>query len=339
MKPSVNKVALLLNRRPEGIKTGGLYFDEHNRQQFVRRHPNISLIHCATVEEFLQNAADAEVLWTLGGGRHRYDLDRVCDNAPNLKWVCAIMAGTEAFFETKVKDLDVIISNTRGIHKKPMSDHALAFIFSWLRNLPLSLKHQAQPPRWKQPPVMTLQESEGKTVGIIGLGSIGTEIAARTKALGFRVAAYKRTPVDCPHVDALYTEGQLESLLKESDFVISVVPLTPETRGMLGRAQFLAMKETAVLINLGRGGLVNTDELVRALKENVIAGACLDVTDPEPLPVEHELWRLPNAIITAHCAANSPRYFERATEVFCDEMDRFLKGLPLENLVERERGY
>jgi phosphoglycerate dehydrogenase-like enzyme len=315
-----------------------MYFEERNHWQFAQRFPGIQLVHCATVEEYIEKASDAEVLWTLGGGYYRYDLDTVCDNSTALQWVCAIMAGTEAFFETKVKDLDVLMSNTRGIHKKPMSDHALAFIFAWLRNFPVVMKNQTDA-RWKQPPVMTLQESEDKTIGIIGLGSIGTEIAAKCKALGFRVVAYKRTPSECPHIDALYLEGQLDKLLEESDFVITVAPLTPQTTGMLGKARFEKMKSTAVLINLGRGPLVNTEDLVEALTTGKIGGACLDVTDPEPLPAEHPLWRLPNVIITPHCAANSPKYFDRATEVFCDELDRFLMGKPLMNLVPRDRGY
>ena len=153
------------------------------------------------------------------------------------------------------------------------------------------------------------------------------------------MVAYKRTPVECPHVDTLYLEGQLDKLLIESDFVIAVAPLTPQTTGMLGKAQFEKMKPTAVLINLGRGPLVNTDDLVEALTSAKIGGACLDVTDPEPLPAEHPLWKLPNVIITPHCAANSPKYFDRATEVFCDELDRFLSGKPLVNLVPRDRGY
>ncbi len=306
--------------------------------QFARRFPDIALVHCATLEEFIKNAADAEVVWTLGGGYHRFDLDAVCDHAANLQWMCAIMAGTEAFFETKVKDMDIVMSNTRGIHKKPMSDHALAFIFSWLRNFPQVLKNQTDA-RWKQPPVVTLQESEDKTVGIIGLGSIGTEIARKCKALDFRVVAYKRTPAECAWVDTLYLEGQMDALLEESDFVISVAPLTPQTTGMLGKAQFEKMKSTAVLINLGRGPLVDTGALVQALTTRQIGGACLDVTDPEPLPPEHPLWKLQNVIITPHCAANSPKYFDRATEVFCDEMDRFLRGEPLVNLVPRDRGY
>jgi phosphoglycerate dehydrogenase-like enzyme len=191
----------------------------------------------------------------------------------------------------------------------------------------------------EKPPVEGLDESEGKTIGIIGLGSIGSLLAAKCKALDFRVVGYKRTPVDISNVDELYLEGQMDEVLAQSDFIVVTAPLTPQTVGMIGIEQFRKMKDTAVLINLGRGPIVKTDDLVEALRLKLIAGACLDVTDPEPLPVNHPLWLMSNVIISPHCSANSPKYFDRATEVFCDELDRFMRGEPLANLVPRDRGY
>jgi phosphoglycerate dehydrogenase-like enzyme len=109
---------------------------------FAQRFPDIALIHCGTVDEFIQNASDADVLWTLGGGTSRFDLNKVCQHATNLKWACSLLAGTEGFFESNIKDMDIVMSNTRGIHGKPMVDHAVALMFGWLRSVPLIEKNQ-----------------------------------------------------------------------------------------------------------------------------------------------------------------------------------------------------
>jgi phosphoglycerate dehydrogenase-like enzyme len=338
LKNTVKKVALLMFRYPNGKDKMLVHVHERHLQRFAQRFPDIRLVHCDTVDEFIQNASDAEVLWTLGGGGSRFDLDKVCQHAANLKWACSLLAGTEGFFESKIKDMDSILSNTRGIHGKPMVDHAVALIFGWLRSMPLIVRNQDKA-EWKKPPVESLDESEGKTIGIIGLGSIGVQLAAKFKALDFRVVGYKRTPVDCSSVDELYLEGEMDKVLAQSDFVVVTAPLTPQTAGLLGMEQFKQMKKSAVIVNMGRGPIVKTDDLTEALKTRIIAGACLDVTDPEPLPSQHPLWAMPNVIISPHCSANSPNYFDRATEVFCDELDRFLMGKPLMNLVPRDRGY
>jgi phosphoglycerate dehydrogenase-like enzyme len=338
MKNKVRKVALLMYRYPHGIDKILVRVYEKNYRQFAERFPDIELVHCGSEEEFLKNGWDCDVLWTLGGGANRFDLDLVCSKAPNLKWICSLVAGTEGFFQTKVKDMDILMTSTKGIHGKPMSDHCIALIYGWLRNIPQLIRYQDQAV-WKKPALDSLSESEGKTVGVIGLGTIGTEIARKLKALDFRVLAYKRTPAQCEYVDKIYLEGELDKVLTQSDFIVIVAPLTPQTTGMFGKPQFEQMKKDAVIINMGRGPLVKTDDLVEALKNKVIGGACLDVTDPEPLPSDHPLWKLDNVIISPHCSPNSPIYFDRATASFCDNLESYLAGEPMLNVVTKDKGY
>jgi phosphoglycerate dehydrogenase-like enzyme len=248
-------------------------------------------------------------------------------------------AGAEGFFVSKIKDMkDVILTCTKGIHGAPMSDQLIAFVFSWLRNMPALIRNQTAG-LWHKPQVETLDESEGKTLGIVGLGSIGSVFAKKFKTLGFKVVSYKRTPGENLYVDELYTGNELNRVLNQSDFVVLVTPLTPLTKHIISEKEFKAMKKSAVLINMGRGQLVNTEALVSALCSGQIAGACLDVVDPEPLPEDHPLWYMPNVIITPHCSPNSPIQMERCLTQFCQNLKNFIEGLPMFNVLTKEKDY
>jgi phosphoglycerate dehydrogenase-like enzyme len=185
---------------------------------------------------------------------------------------------------------------------------------------------------------LSCDESFNKTIGIIGLGSIGMDIAEKCKKLGMRVVGLKRNPVESEWIDQCYSNNGLEKLLNESDFVVIATPLTTDTIKMIGEKELKCMKKTAVLINIARGGIVDEEALQRALEEKVIAGAGLDVTDPEPLPQDSPLWDMPNVIITPHIAAHSPYYMDRA-EVIKRNMERFTKDQELLYEVDKNRGY
>jgi phosphoglycerate dehydrogenase-like enzyme len=181
-----------------------------------------------------------------------------------------------------------------------------------------------------------------KTVGIVGLGSIGREVARLAKAFGMRVIATRRSvrqPKHTRYVDMLFPPDQLLQLLSDSDFVVLAVPLTSETYRFIGEAQLRSMKSTAYLINIARGNVIDEDILIRALEEHWIAGAGLDVFAIEPLPANSRLWELPNVILSPHVAGAMENYVERATEVFCENLTRYLKGRRLINVVDKERGY
>jgi phosphoglycerate dehydrogenase-like enzyme len=181
-----------------------------------------------------------------------------------------------------------------------------------------------------------------KTVGIVGLGSIGREVARLSRAFGMRVVATRRSVRKARragYADLLLPSGQLKQLLSESDYVVIATPLTPETTGLIGEAELRAMKPTACLINIARGGIVDEEALIRALKEKWIAGAGLDVTAREPLPADSPLWELDNVILSPHIAGGMEDYVMQATELFCDNLRRYLDGRKLRNVINKKKGY
>ena len=183
-------------------------------------------------------------------------------------------------------------------------------------------------------------ELQGKTLGLVGLGAIGAELAPRARALGMRVFATKRDPTKGHElVDRVYASNQLDEMLPEADFVVLILPDMKENIGIIGRAELSKMKRSAYLINMARGTLVDTDALIKALQSGTIAGAGVDVTDPEPLPPEHPLWQLPNVLITPHLGGASDRYWDREGELLRENLRRYLAGQPLLNMVEKARGY
>jgi phosphoglycerate dehydrogenase-like enzyme len=186
----------------------------------------------------------------------------------------------------------------------------------------------------------TFRELSGGTVGIVGLGSIGLAIAERTKAMGMRVLATKRSGGAKPAcVDEFFGPRDLPTLLRSSDFVVIAAPLTPETQGLIGEAELRAMKPTAYILNIGRGAIIQEAVLIRALKEKWIAGAGLDVTEVEPLPAESELFRLPNVFLTPHYSGFRSNYWQHALTIFKPNLEKFLRGEPLNNVVDKQAGY
>lgn len=176
-------------------------------------------------------------------------------------------------------------------------------------------------------------------MGVVGLGRIGRALAQKARGVGMSVIGSSRSGAPVTGVDRVYGTEGLEGLLAASDHVVITVPLTRETRNLIGARELAAMKPTAYLYNVGRGPVVETDALVAALRDGEIAGAGLDVTDPEPLPPDHALWSAPNTIVLTHYAGLTPRYGARAYAIVRENVRRFLAGQPLLNVVEKERGY
>jgi len=258
--------------------------------------------------------------------------------AKNLRWIHALTAGVESLIFPETQASPVLISNSKGIHGIPMAEHVLGLMLSFTRRLPLLHQQQLQR-QWKRPDIDDLHEINGKTMAIVGLGSIGHEIAKKAKAMDMHVIAAKREMTQEPFVDHLYRPEQLLEMLSEADFVVVTLPLTDATQALFGEEQFAAMKSTAYFINVSRGGVVQEDKLIAALQANTIAGAGLDVFVEEPLPETSPFWELPNVLITPHLAAISPVYLDRALQLFAKNLARYLDGKPLPTLIDKERGY
>jgi phosphoglycerate dehydrogenase-like enzyme len=305
---------------------------------YMDRIREVSGIRCVKAPDYhslLKEAEDAEVLFT-------YRLSsEVVKKAKKLKWIQSPFVGVDPILIDEVKKRDIIVTCARGIHYSQASDHVFALILAFARKLPELIEDQKNKV-WKvrHPiPFHPLDELKGKTLGVIGVGSTGQEVARKGKCFGMRVIGIKRTPDRMKYVDEVYGVDKLDYVLKESDYVVLCVPFTPETENLIGESELKKMKKTAYLINIARGEVVDEVALVKAIKYGWIAGAALDVVRTEPLLENSELWDLDNVIITPHVAGSTPYYWDRAIDVFVENLTRFLKGKRLINIVDKEKGY
>jgi D-2-hydroxyacid dehydrogenase (NADP+) len=277
----------------------------------------------------LKVGMDAEVIF----GKFNKEL---FSSAKRLRWVQTKGAGVDGLLFPEFIESNVALTSASGIHGIQISEMIIAMMLVLTKQMHKFMRYKFEA-KW-QP--HTPDELAGKIVGILGLGSIGSETAKKTKCLGMKIIALKKHPTKKPYyVDEILGSEGLDRLLRQSDFVVLTLPLTDETYHMIGEEQFRSMKPTAYVINMGRGALIDTNALLKALKEGWIAGAGLDVFENEPLPVDSELWKLDNVVITPHVAGSSPYYDERAVEIFCDNLKRYIEGKPLRKDVDKKAGY
>jgi len=291
--------------------------------------------------------AEAEVIYGCFSHQPGSDLPKnLIVRAPRLKWLHALSAGVDSFLDPKQAEVTsnkdiaqskIIVTNASGIHKAGMGE----FIFENM--LMLAKKAQArfqwkQEKRWQEyVPELLLN----KTVGILGMG-YGREVARLAKAFGMRVIALHRTakPGDkADNVDKMLTRDQFSLLFSESDFVVVMLPLLPDTSKLIGEKEFRTMKPTAYIINFSRGGIIDEEALIRALEEKQIAGAGLDVFVEEPLPPENKLLELPNVIISADVRGDFDDYYMEGTKLFTENLRRYLDGKELLNVIDKELRY
>jgi phosphoglycerate dehydrogenase-like enzyme len=276
--------------------------------------------------------ADAEIVYGLRLPRN------LIARAPKLKWVQVSSAGVDRFLDDDFRRSPVILTNASGIHATPIGEFVMEQMLMFAKNAAFcfDLKQKKQ---WQHYAPSVLR---GKTVGIVGLGNIGREVARLSKAFGMKVVATRRaTPRTqrARYVDLMLPRQELPRLLAESDYVVITLPYTREIHNLFGEAELKAMKSSAYLINIGRGGIIDEDVLARALSENWIAGAGLDVFATEPLPPESKLWELPNLLFSPHVSGDMEDYIGHSTEVFCKNLRRYLEGKRLFNVVDKQRGY
>ena len=261
--------------------------------------------------------------------------------APRLRWFQQWGAGADWIMtdHPELADTELIVTSASGVHAIPISEHILAFLLAFCRDIPRAIRAQERC-QWASRQTRHLFELSGKTILLVGVGAIGERSAELASALGMRVLGIRRDPtVTVPHVEAMYAPSKLQSVLPEADFVVLTIPLTPETQGMIGEEELQAMKSTAYLINIGRGGTIQESAMIQALKEGWIAGAGLDVFESEPLPEESPLWKMDHVIITSHYSGLTPRYDERAMEIFLENLKCYRAGQALRNVVDKRLGY
>jgi phosphoglycerate dehydrogenase-like enzyme len=276
-----------------------------------------------------RHLADAEVL--LGWRLPVADLAR----APRLRWIQLTSAGADHVLDARPDLGDVVLTNARGIHGALMADYAIGVMVMLQWGFPRLLRLQ-QARTWRH---QYTEPLAGKCLGVLGVGAIGGEIARRGAAMGMTVLGLRREPRPAEGVDRMYGPDGLGELLPRCDFVVVVVPATPETRRMLGERELRAMRRGAYLVNVARGSVVDEAALVRALADGWLGGAALDVFETEPLPAESPLWAMDNVIVTAHIAGEPDEYPKRVMGVVAENVVRWREGRPLLNVVDPGRGY
>jgi len=259
----------------------------------------------------------------------------VLPRMPALRWIQALTAGVEGWLALPDLPAGITLTCARGTHRVQMPENILGALFHLTKpyaGIALDQKEH----RWRRRVSETLA---GTTLGILGLGVIGQELARKAEALEMRVIGTRKSPAPLPHVAQVYGSDGTDEVLAASDWVLLLLPVTPETRGFMNVARLKRMKPTAHLLNFGRGELVVDADLIGAVKARTIAGAVLDVFTTEPLPAEHPFWGTENILVLPHIGGLHPGRDHIVARLFVDNVERFLAGKPLRETVERARGY
>jgi len=275
------------------------------------------------VEAFADAAPEADVILNWTGSREL--LQQVWRVVPRVRWVHSRAAGLDDLLFPELVEIPATLTNAQGVFSEILAEFVIGAALFFAKEFRRMVRSQ-QAGVWDQ--FDTVQVA-GQIMGVIGFGDIGRAAARRAEALGMRVMALRRSS----------TIEHRRELLARSDYVVLSAPLTPETRGIVGEAELRAMKRTAVLINVGRGPLVDEVALIAALREGRIGGAALDVFDQEPLPAGHPFYALDNVLLSPHAADHTPDWKHRAMQMFLDNFERYRKGEPLQNVVDKRRGY
>ena len=259
--------------------------------------------------------------------------------SPALEWLQTNSAGVEAYIRPGVLAGDTLLTNATGAYGLAIAEHMLGMLLELFKKLELYRDAQKSGAWQSQGAVKAVY---GSTVLVLGMGDIGGEFAARCKALGAKVIGVRRSPRPCPeYADEVHLLEDLDSLLPHADVVAVTLPGTDATRGLMSRERLAKMKEGAVLLNVGRGFIVDTEALCDALERGHLSGAGVDVTDPEPLPPTHRLWNIPTAVVTPHISGfyHLRETHERIVDIFLENLRHFQAGEPLRNLVDFATGY
>ena len=291
-------------------------------------------------QEFDDAMSEAEVLFGFWGPA-LIDLyptvDALKAEAPNLRWLQLTSAGMDRAAKSGLLESDIMVTSASGLHATPIGEYVLALMLMFCKQAHTFVRAQARK-EWVR---FMPQELYGKTIGVVGMGHIGAEVARLSKAFGCRILAIRRSATERTEDELAETlpPSDLPYLLEQSDFVVLATPLTEETRHLIGTAELQTMKSSAVLINIARGPVVDQDALIAALKSGEIAGAGLDVFEQEPLPEDSELWDMENVIMSPHISGGTEIYNQRATGIFRDNLKRYIAGERLNNLADPARGY
>lgn len=288
-------------------------------------------------DALMEEIRDAEVYCGFGVPREVFVAGRA------LRWVHSGAAGVGSSLFPEMRESDVVLTNSAGLHAEPLAEHALALMLHFARGLDVAAAARRRQ-GWAHAELAgrgsPVRELAGATVGVVGYGGIGSAVGRRASAVGMRVLGMRRRPErSAGEVARMFGPDGLDELLERSDHVVLSVPETPETERLIGLRELSLMGQDGVLINVSRGGVVDEEALVQVLREDGLRGAGLDVFEEEPLPPDHPFWGMDQVVITPHTGAVSPRFWERETDLILENVRRYRRGEPLVNVVDKARGY
>jgi phosphoglycerate dehydrogenase-like enzyme len=288
-----------------------------------------------SVEAFERAAPDATIIFNWSGSCAL--LREVFLKCPNLQWVHSRSASLERTLFPELIESPVLVTNGTGVFSASLGEFALTAILYFAKDLRRMIRNQARGV-WEPFDILPIS---GHTVGIVGYGDIGRAVATRVRPLGMKALAVKRhtTTYSDELVDQFYSPDHRLEMLSRCDYVVVAAPLTEETRGMIGKPEFAAMQSAAVVINIGRGPVINEEALVEALSDRRIKGAALDVFDHEPLPSGHAFYKLENVLLSPHCADHTSDWLDQAMQFFLTQFERWLRHERLLNVVDKKLGY
>jgi D-2-hydroxyacid dehydrogenase (NADP+) len=293
--------------------------------------PEVEFRVSKSKSDMLEMVADADVFFgwpndeTIAAGR-------------NLRWLHLLGAGADGFSAAPVAGRGILVTNNRGVAASNIAEHVLGMMLTFARSLHVLARAQRDQV-WTKSQQLRLFELRGQTIGIIGLGAIGQALATRAGALGMHVLGARRSAAPTPGVERVYAIDEVTRLAAESDHLVACLPGTAESAGLIDARVFSAMKPRSYFYNVGRGSTVVTADLLAAIEQGRVAGAGLDVVDPEPLPAGHPIWSHPDVIMTSHTAGNTEQYWERGIVLFEQNLRHYLDAEPMINSVDLAKGY
>jgi phosphoglycerate dehydrogenase-like enzyme len=298
--------------------------------------PGVRLRIAKTAEELSSEFAEARVLFNWGISKT--EVSQVLAGAPKLEWIHQRSVGLDSALFPELIASPVPLTNGRGTFSQSLGEFVITGALYFAKDIPRMLRAKAAR-RWE---VFNVHEVSAQTMGIVGHGDIGRAIARRAKSLGMRVLALRRDPAPRAgdeHVDKVYAQAEMHEMLPECDYVVVAAPLTPHTRHMLSTPEFNVMKREAVVMNVGRGPVIDEAALVEALQTGLVRGAALDVFEVEPLPDDSPLWKMDNVLISAHTADHTKDWMIDSVDFFLEQFERWKKGEALKNVIDKHAGY
>ena len=340
---SVVKVAVSgIPRGYQMPREDGNWLQEKHRRQIMSVSPDVELVEMPPGEVHRVDGMveGVEVLLAEGGNTVHYgeELDRgdyLKFFTPSLRWVQLCSTGFSDNITPEIVSGDVTLTNAPGIHTIPIAESVIAAMLDHAKRLKQRRIDQGDHV-WGN---VKLTELYGSTVLLLGLGNIGRKVAKLCKSFEMRVIGTKRRMEEVENVDLVFPPDELKRYLREADYVVIAAPLTPLTENMIGPEEFEAMKDSAYLINVGRGRIVDEAAMVEALGAGSIGGAYLDCHVEEPLPSDHPLWDMENVLVIPHDSHSSPFIGDRIVNIFCENLRRYLEGDPLHHVCDPARGY